>query len=129
MDTPTDVAGTEVTLLDANHCPGAAIFHFKLQDGTRYLHTGDFRASAALASHPLSARVHVLYLDTTYCDPRYCFPEQYKTINVIADRTKQILRLHPATLVVVGTYSIGQPITHYNMARGFKMALGSSKWL
>ena len=67
------IEGVKVTLLEANHCPGAALIHFRLQDGQCYLHTGDFRASRLMQSYPLLVkhRVKVLYLDTTYCNPKY----------------------------------------------------------
>ncbi len=29
MDTPTDIEGVQVTLVDANHCPGAAMVVFE----------------------------------------------------------------------------------------------------
>ncbi|CAO1639091.1 unnamed protein product [Sympodiomycopsis kandeliae] len=43
-----------------------------------YLHCGDFRASPYLLSHPLIKNSHldIIYLDTTYLNPRYCFPAQ-----------------------------------------------------
>ena len=75
-----------------------------------YLHTGDFRASPALAQNPLlgTRRIDVLYLDTTYCNPQYKFPEQQKTLDYIALTSKQVLAKRPGTLIVVGTYGIGK---------------------
>lgn len=41
-------AGVEVTLVDANHCPGAVQFCFQLPAGVRYVHCGDARYCAAM---------------------------------------------------------------------------------
>ena len=73
------LAGVEVTLIDANHCPGAVQFLFRLPCGKRYLHCGDMRFSPALLSNPHLRRSQGctgVYLDTTYCNPRYTFPPQ-----------------------------------------------------
>jgi hypothetical protein len=40
MNVPRVIQGVEVTLLDANHCPGAAMWLFKLPSGRAYLHVG-----------------------------------------------------------------------------------------
>lgn len=69
----------EVTLVDANHCPGAVQLLFRLPNKQRYVHCGDFRFHARmLADVQLAAfqRAHALYLDTTYCQPNHCFPLQ-----------------------------------------------------
>lgn len=52
----------------------------------RYLHCGDFRASPALLNHPAMKGVHldIIYLDTTYLNPRYCFPAQEEVVRECA---------------------------------------------
>eukprot|EP01038_Epipyxis_sp_PR26KG_P013544 gene13544-18168_t len=79
----------DVTLMDANHCPGAVCILFKFKNGKEVLHTGDFRWSAttmlrnsqtfrSLVSNAnnIKSRNLTAYLDTTYCDINYNFPQQ-----------------------------------------------------
>lgn len=99
MDTPCLLSGTDgltVTLIDANHCPGAVIFLITVpqQDKVlRYLHTGDFRACPKMCLHPMLKQpenppLDILYLDTTYLDPKYSFPSQVSCIKSACDLAK-----------------------------------------
>ncbi|XP_073006615.1 DNA cross-link repair protein SNM1 isoform X2 [Typha latifolia] len=108
LDTEYEIEGIKVTMLEANHCPGAALLHFRLTDGTTYLHTGDFRASKVMHSHPLllNYRVNVLYLDTTYLNPK--FPPKEDVVDFVVRTTCNYLEKQPKTLVIVGAYSIGK---------------------
>lgn len=104
--------GVRVTLLDANHCPGSCIFLFEgpqtchilpassgfnhpplppLSKTFRYLHCGDFRASPRHINHPVmkGKRLDIIYLDTTYCNPRYCFPAQEMVVNACAEMVRR----------------------------------------
>ncbi|PLB51032.1 p450-domain-containing protein [Aspergillus steynii IBT 23096] len=104
-----DVPGTngvQVTLIEANHCPGSALFLFEktTESGAsikiqRILHCGDFRASPTHVQHPLlrpeivdsatgrsrQQRIDACYLDTTYLSPKYAFPSQGDVIKACAD--------------------------------------------
>ncbi|KAI0060674.1 DRMBL-domain-containing protein [Artomyces pyxidatus] len=161
MDVPTiipNTGGVTVTLIEANHCPGSSLFLFEgLQtinagDSSftspfvgssrvfRYLHCGDFRASPQHTLHPAvkGKRIDVVYLDTTYLNPKYTFPAQAQVISacaelakrlvagqsagVKADKGKTVDRFFPSVakaedkdgtkqdkiLILVGTYSIGK---------------------
>ncbi|KAF9436199.1 DNA break repair nuclease [Entomortierella beljakovae] len=82
MYEPTVVDGITVMLMDANHCPGSVLFVYDLVNPRRrYLHTGDFRACPDMAQDPILCQppnvpIDILYLDTTYINPRYTFPPQ-----------------------------------------------------
>ncbi|KAH9000069.1 DRMBL-domain-containing protein [Lactarius akahatsu] len=159
MDVPTMVpnsGGVTVTLIEANHCPGSSLFFFEgpqtvnAGDSTyksshvgsartfRYLHCGDFRASPQHTLHPAvkDKRIDIIYLDTTYLNPRYLFPAQAQVISACAELSKRLVSgkglaeddkgtvskwftLIPKseakgdvklanTLILVGTYSIGK---------------------
>lgn len=141
---PTGIPGTDVqvTVFDANHCPGAGIYVVECS-GTRYLHCGDFRASSDMIDK-LSAIYPTgfdkCYLDTTYLDPTYTFPNQSEVVSSTSEWIKQKCAIHKSKqqrvvdffrsraahgfdtsefLVVIGTYSIGKE----------KLALGISKAL
>ena len=100
FDEVVEVAGVKVTCLDANHCPGSSIFLFEGPHTSptskwhktptkifRYLHCGDFRASPAHLLHPSmkNKKIDICYLDTTYLNPKYCFPAQEQVINACAE--------------------------------------------
>ncbi|GAB4818508.1 hypothetical protein N2152v2_005554 [Parachlorella kessleri] len=137
MDETVTIAGVEVTPVDANHCPGACMFLFKVPPGLAappqegaageaaggwgrssrrageaqvFLHTGDMRWHPRLALHPaLQANpVHTLILDTTYCAPKWVFPPQEEAVGLIVDLMKREVAAHPDTLFVVGSYHIGK---------------------
>ncbi|GJJ75888.1 DNA cross-link repair 1A protein [Entomortierella parvispora] len=93
MYEPTVVQGVTVRLMDANHCPGSVLFIFDLEHPKRrYLHTGDFRANPGMSVDPILAQppnipIDILYLDTTYSNPRYTFPPQ----NVVIRETTRLV--------------------------------------
>ena len=109
MNHPTVVDGVELTLLEANHCPGSCLFLFKLKDGRAYLHTGDFRADPAVMQNDTTLKnlreISKLYLDTTYLDPNYDFESQSATVEMAANFALQAVKKNPKTLIVCGTYS------------------------
>lgn len=115
MDTKVelpDTGGVTVTLIQANHCPGSCLFLFEGKQtvnagdssfhsafvGTarvfRYLHCGDFRACPKHVSHPMiqGKRLDLIYLDTTYLDPKYCFPPQQMVIDACAELALRIVK-------------------------------------
>uniref|UniRef100_A0A673AIY2 DNA cross-link repair 1A protein n=1 Tax=Sphaeramia orbicularis TaxID=375764 RepID=A0A673AIY2_9TELE len=132
MNTQVTVEGVKVILLDANHCPGAAMLLFFLRDGQTVLHTGDFRADPSMETYPelLNCRVQTLYLDTTYCSPEYTFPKQQEVINYAANTAFELVTLNPRTLVVCGSYSVGKEKVFLALAEvlGSKVCLSRDKY-
>uniref|UniRef100_M4CJ01 ATP-dependent DNA ligase family profile domain-containing protein n=1 Tax=Brassica campestris TaxID=3711 RepID=M4CJ01_BRACM len=110
------IDGSEVVLIDANHCPGAVQFLFKTNDGSeRYIHTGDFRFCDSMRSDPfLSSFVgcDVVFLDTTYCNPKFVFPTQQESvdyvISVIDKIDEESKQMKKKVLFLVATYVVGK---------------------
>lgn len=123
------VEGVEVQFLEANHCPGAALILFQTQSGQRILHTGDFRACKKMQTYPelLCARVTSLYLDTTYCNPKYNFPLQEDVIDFVIKVTSTTLKRNPKTLVAVGAYSIGKERVYLGIAKALNLMIFADK--
>lgn len=128
MDTPVtipDTGGVQVTLIEANHCPGSCLFLFEGRqtvnagDNTfkshhvgsskifRYLHCGDFRASPRHVLHPAvkGKRMDHVYLDTTYLDPKYTFPPQALVISACAELAGRLASGAPPTTKPSGVSS------------------------
>ncbi|XP_064287424.1 DNA cross-link repair 1A protein isoform X2 [Passer domesticus] len=132
MDTQCVVNGIKVLLLDANHCPGAAMILFYLPNGAVILHTGDFRADPSMERYPalMGQKVHTLYLDTTYCSPEYTFPAQQEVIQFAVNIAFETVTLNPRTLVVCGTYFIGKEKVFLAIAEvlGSKASMSRDKY-
>ncbi|KAH9626137.1 hypothetical protein KSS87_006815 [Heliosperma pusillum] len=125
LDVEHDIDGVKVTLLEANHCPGAALIHFHLRDGQHFLHTGDFRACRHMQTYPLlvDKQVDILYLDTTYCNPKYRFPSKEEVASFVVKTTKACLKRQPRTLIIVGAYSIGKESVYIAISEALKVRI------
>ncbi|XP_062314268.1 5' exonuclease Apollo isoform X2 [Osmerus eperlanus] len=118
---PLDDIGKEkltVTLLDANHCPGAVMFLFQGYFGT-ILYTGDFRYTPSMLREQClrtNTTIDVLYLDNTNCDPTRTLPSRQRATQQI----KEIIRSHPSHNLVIGMYTLGKECLLVELALEFK---------
>ncbi|KAJ0401021.1 hypothetical protein P43SY_009901 [Pythium insidiosum] len=143
MNTPIDVHGVQVTFMDANHCPGAAILLFRLRSGRTYLHTGDFRFHPKMWNYaalqpfipkpdggPPATRLDGVYLDTTYADPKYTFPTQQTAIEHGVGLVERHVGSGAKTLFLFGSYSVGKERLFMEVAKrlGRKVCVSKAKY-
>ncbi|KAJ7546170.1 hypothetical protein O6H91_08G028100 [Diphasiastrum complanatum] len=106
----------EVTAIDAHHCPGAVMYLFRGEFGC-ILHTGDFRwdvningcSNFSERKEQVEAllggdRIDYLYLDNTFCNPRYSFPTRFEA----AQQVLALINRHPDCDVVIGVDNLGK---------------------
>lgn len=120
--------GSMVTMIDANHCPGAVMILFENLNGPPVLHTGDARLTSAYFSHPklnaLRSKQLILVFDTTYCDPRYTFPSQEYVIQHVKD-VVEAEDTNPGALFLFGAYGIGKERVFLEVkSKGFREGHG-----
>jgi len=137
INTPTVIASkgkpVTVTLLNANHCPGAIMFLFEVGN-KNILHVGDFRwqRELMLKEPQLKAfsnscpRLDELYFDTTYCNKKYTLPTQEEAISAaieVAEKEMSISKKDKKnkTLFLFGAYTIGKEKIYLSVAEHLRM--------
>ncbi|CAI9595669.1 unnamed protein product [Staurois parvus] len=116
VDTPTQISLVDeatgekedvlITLLPAGHCPGSVMFLFQGQNGT-VLYTGDFRLAKGevarmelLHSGNRVKEIDSIYLDTTFCDPKYFqIPSREECLYGILELVRSWITLSPHHVV------------------------------
>ncbi|XP_065848576.1 DNA ligase 6 isoform X2 [Euphorbia lathyris] len=123
------IDGSEVTLVDANHCPGAVQFLFKVPGKNpstirMYVHTGDFRYCRSMKEDAILSQFvgcDAVFLDTTYCNPKFVFPCQDESIDYIVGVIERIggdfLGQAKSVLFLVATYVVGKERILLEIAR------------
>lgn len=124
-----------VTLLDANHCPGAVMFLFEGAFG-KVLHTGDFRYSAQMIRSLTSRLGPHSYLDLAFVDNTYALVE--REILTREDTVSEIIRIIKTSRkenetkmrVYVGLHKIGKEDIMLDLAKsmGTKIRVGYRRW-
>ncbi|CAL9237070.1 unnamed protein product [Arabidopsis halleri] len=111
-----NIAGIDVTCVDANHCPGSIMILFEPANGKAVLHTGDFRYREDMSNWLIGSHISSLILDTTYCNPQYDFPKQEAVIQFVVEAI-QAEAFNPKTLFLIGSYTIGKERLFLEVAR------------
>ncbi|SPP84380.1 DNA cross-link repair 1A protein [Drosophila guanche] len=124
VDQTIVVENIEITGIEANHCPGALMFFFRLPSGQCILHTGDFRASFEMESLPIfwnNIDIDLLYLDTTYLSESYDFCHQTESVSRLLHLVQNFHERNPGKriLYVCGAYVIGKEKIWLALAKKF----------
>ncbi|CAM0882158.1 unnamed protein product [Alopecurus aequalis] len=126
IDVRVTVDGWGVVAVDANHCAGAVQFLFTSPGPReeRYVHTGDFRYTHSMRSNPHLLEfvgADALFLDTTYCNPKFTFPSQEESVEYVVNTIQQVKEESAASgervLCLIATYVVGKERILLEVAR------------
>ncbi|XP_015699323.1 DNA ligase 6 isoform X2 [Oryza brachyantha] len=138
VGTHVNVDGWGVVAVDANHCPGAVQFLFRSSgpNAERYVHTGDFRFSQSMRTERNLLEfigADAVFLDTTYCNPKFTFPSQEESLDYVVNTIKRVKDERGAAgervLYLIATYVVGKERILLEVARrcGCKIHVDSRK--
>ncbi|WVZ69257.1 hypothetical protein U9M48_018071 [Paspalum notatum var. saurae] len=120
------IDGWEVTAVDANHCPGAIqlLFASPGSKAERYVHTGDFRYTESMTRDPNLLEfigADAVFLDTTYCNPKFTFPSQVESVDYVVNAIKHVKEESSVSgervLCLIATYVVGKERILLEVAR------------
>lgn len=101
------------------------MFMFKLPEGHKILHTGDFRSCPEMESEPIfwNNDIDLIYLDTTYLSGKYNFKSQHESVKSAQDYVLEFGKKFnwENILIVCGSYLIGKEKIWTNIAEQFKL--------
>jgi len=122
LNTPVDLelgpkSHIRVTLLDANHCPGAVMFLIEGNDRA-ILYTGDIRSEAwwvnSLLRNPIlipyatgPKRLDCMYLDTTFASHHDVHREFPSKAEGLAELMKKVRRCPPESIFYFRAWTLG----------------------
>lgn len=122
LDTPTEIELApgriiRVTLLDANHCPGAVMFLIE-DTSAAILYTGDIRAEPwwvnAIAQNPVMIRyssgirtLDRIYLDTTFASKNRLHRHFKTKAEGLEDLISQVLKYPTHTIFHLNSWTFG----------------------
>lgn len=108
-----------ITFIHANHCPGAAMIVLQLLKENiiqkTIIHCGDMRFHQSIIDKsPILSQIRhnidIVYLDTTYANPKHVFLNQQQAINSITSHIDSFLSQYDIhhSCVLLSAYSIGK---------------------
>jgi DNA cross-link repair 1A protein len=96
-----------IHILNANHTPGSAIFVFILPNGSKILHTGDFRAeTSVIANVSKFSPVDHLFIDCTFALSGLSIPPRKIATDFVIEKARFYLQRD--FLIIIGTYTLGK---------------------
>ncbi|KAK6090492.1 hypothetical protein P3W45_000589 [Vairimorpha bombi] len=114
-----------VSLIDANHCPGAVCFIFNIK-GSFFLHTGDFRCTVDYTSQLLNYNFLSIYLDNTF-EGHKGFPSQeeviHRVIDIIRKNSKRTCLVPIKYKYLFCTYCVGKERLFLSVAEYFNLSI------
>jgi len=118
---PVEWGGVQLTAYPAGHCLGSAMLYVE-DGGQSLLYTGDFKLGDSLTAAACELpQADILVIESTYGDPRYCFPPRAESIAQLFATVDECLRA--GRTPVIQAYALGkaQEVTKLLTESGYRV--------